>query len=174
MRLLGFLCLNLPSLVSGLLEESIVSFESTEASVPLHDASIAYSADDPAGIEIVATSLAKDLEAITGTRPAVIKVEAGESVECAGCADNIIIATTVDSTLAKSLVQSGKLDVSAIDGKWESYQTSVVSDPIPGIKTALVVTGSDKRGAIFGIYTLSEQCGQSPYVLLLKGLIWDA
>ncbi|KAI1165187.1 hypothetical protein F5B18DRAFT_660558 [Nemania serpens] len=163
MRLLGFLCLNLPSLVSGLLEESIVSFESTEASVPLHDASIAYSADDPAGIEIVATSLAKDLEAITGTRPAVIKVEAGESVECAGCADNIIIATTVDSTLAKSLVQSGKLDVSAIDGKWESYQTSVVSDPIPGIKTALVVTGSDKRGAIFGIYTLSEQCGQSPF-----------
>lgn len=169
MRLSGFLCLTLSSLVSGLLEERIISFESAEASVPLHDASIVYSADDPVGIEIAVTNLAEDLEAITGTRPSVIKVEAGESVECAECTDNIIIATTVDSNLAKALVQSGKLDVSALDEKWESYQTSVVSDPIPGVKTALVTAGSDKRGAIFGIYTLSEQCGQSPYVFILEG-----
>lgn len=55
-----------------------------------------------------------------------------------------------------------KLDVSTIGGKWESYQANVVDDPIPGIKKALIIAGSDKRGVMYGIYTLSEQSGQSP------------
>ncbi|KAI0867651.1 hypothetical protein GGS24DRAFT_484953 [Hypoxylon argillaceum] len=163
MWLSGLLCLSLSSLISGLLEESIVSFESAEAYIPLHNASIAYSADDPVGVEIGAISLAEDLEAITGTRPSIVKVESGESVECAGCADNVIIAATVDSNLMKAIVKNGKLDVTALDGKWESYQTSVVDNPIPGVKKALVIAGSDKRGVVFGIYTLSEQSGQSPF-----------
>ncbi|KAI0965270.1 hypothetical protein F4678DRAFT_453270 [Xylaria arbuscula] len=151
------------SLVSGLLEQSILTFESAEASVPLHGASIVYSADDPVGIEIAATSLADDLEAITGARPSLSKIGGGETVECTNCTDNVIIAATVDSDVIGAIVQGGKLDVSLTDGKWESYQTSVVDNPIPGIKKALVIAGSDKRGVIFGIYTLSEQCGQSPF-----------
>ncbi|KAI3317169.1 glycoside hydrolase family 115 protein [Xylariaceae sp. AK1471] len=160
MRLSRFLCLGFFSLASALLEQSIVSFQSVEESVPLHDASIVYSADDPVGLEIAATSLAEDLEAITGKRPSVIKI--GDE-KCENCTDNAIIAATVNSTLVNTLVQSGKLDISAVDGKWESYQTSIVENPIPGIKNALVIVGSDNRGAMFGIYTLSEQCGQSPF-----------
>ncbi|KAJ2989814.1 hypothetical protein NUW58_g3275 [Xylaria curta] len=163
MRLGELLCLGLFPLVSGLLEESIVSFENSEGSVSLRDASIVYSADDAVGVEIAATSLAEDLEAITGTRPSMIKVEAEESIRCEQCTDDAIIAGTVDSHLIKALVQSRKLDVSAIDGKWESYRTSVIDDPIPGVKKALVIAGSDKRGAMFGMYTLAEQCGQSPF-----------
>ncbi|KAI0532333.1 hypothetical protein GGR58DRAFT_517801 [Xylaria digitata] len=162
MRLSRVLCLNFP-LVSGLLEKSIVSFESTEASVSLHDASIVYGADDPVGVEIAATSLAEDLEAITGTRPSVIKIENGTSIECQNCTDSVIIVATVDSYLVGVIVQAGKLDVSSIDGKWESYQISIVDEPISGIKRALVIAGSDKRGTMFGVYTLSEQCGQSPF-----------
>ncbi|TGJ86992.1 hypothetical protein E0Z10_g1737 [Xylaria hypoxylon] len=163
MRLSQLLCLTLFSLVSGLLEESIVSFESADTSVSLHDASIVYSADDPVGVEISVTSLAEDLESITGTRPSVIKIGNGESIECAKCADSVIIAATVDSNLIGAMVQAGKLDVSSIDGKWETYQTSVVDEPIPGTKKALVIAGGDKRGVMFGVYTLSEQCGQSPF-----------
>ncbi|GAP93036.1 hypothetical protein SAMD00023353_10200140 [Rosellinia necatrix] len=163
MRLSGFLCLGFSALVSGLLEEIIVSFESAEAFVPLHDASIVYGEDDPVGVEIAATSLADDFEAITGTRPSLIKVEGGESPQCAGCTDNAIIIATSDSSLVKAMVQSGKLDVSEIEGKWETYQTSVADDPISGIKKALLIIGSDKRGAMFGVYTLSEQCGRSPF-----------
>ncbi|KAI1272248.1 hypothetical protein F5Y07DRAFT_412788 [Xylaria sp. FL0933] len=163
MRSPRLLYLSLFSLVSGLLEKSIVSFESTEASVPLHGASIVYSADDPVGVEIAATSLAADLEAITGTQPSLFKVGGGESIECTQCAETAIIAATVDSEVIGAIAQDGKLNVSSIDGKWESYQTSVVDNPIPGIKKALVIAGSDERGVIFGIYTLSEQCGQSPF-----------
>ncbi|KAI0115551.1 hypothetical protein GGR51DRAFT_555987 [Nemania sp. FL0031] len=163
MRFSGFLWLGFSSLVSGLLEERIVSFENTEASIPLHNATIVYSADDPVGIGIGATSFAEDLEAITGTQPSVIRVDPGDALRCAGCASHVVIAATVDSQLIKAIVKSGKLDVSVIDGKWESYQTSVIDDPIPGVEHALVIAGSDKRGVIFGIYTLSEQCGQSPF-----------
>jgi hypothetical protein len=30
-------------------------------------------------------------------------------------------------------------------------------------RSALVIAGSDKRGAIFGVYSLSEQLGVSPF-----------
>ncbi|KAI0465944.1 hypothetical protein F4859DRAFT_519574 [Xylaria cf. heliscus] len=163
MWLSKFLLLGLSSSVLGLLEETIVSFERAETSVPLHNASIVYCADDPVGVEIGAISLAEDFEAITGTRPSVIKVETEGSIGCEKCTDNIIIIGTIYSSLIKAIVQSETLDISAIDGKWESYQTSVVENPIPGVKKALVIAGSDKRGVLFGTYTLSEQCGQSPF-----------
>ena len=38
-----------------------------------------------------------------------------------------------------------------------------MADPFPGVATALVIAGSDKRGTIYGIYDLSEQIGVSPW-----------
>ncbi len=38
-----------------------------------------------------------------------------------------------------------------------------VSQPIPGVSSALVIAGSDKRGTIYGIYEISEQIGVSPW-----------
>ena len=35
--------------------------------------------------------------------------------------------------------------------------------PLPGIESALIICGSDKRGTIYGIYDLSEQIGVSPW-----------
>ncbi|KAK5630900.1 hypothetical protein RRF57_006615 [Xylaria bambusicola] len=163
MRFSQLLCLTILSGALGLLEKRIVSFENAQGSLPLHGASILYSADDPVGVKIAITSLAEDLEVITGVRPSVFKVGNGNSIDCKNCTDNVIIAATVGSDVLGAMVEDGKLDVSAIDGTWESYQISVVDDPIPGVKRALVIAGSDKRGVMYGIYTLSEQCGQSPF-----------
>ena len=69
------------------------------------------------------------------------------------------------SPLIQSLERDGKVDLSGIRGKWESYVTAVVEEPFEGCKRALAIAGSDKRGAIFGVYGLSEQIGVSPYVL---------
>ena len=41
--------------------------------------------------------------------------------------------------------------------------TQVVSRPFPGVQSALVIAGADKRGTIFGVYDLSEQMGVSPW-----------
>ena len=94
MRRPWLLCLTL-SRALGLLEERIVSFESAAGSLPIHGVSIVYSVDDPVGVAIAATSLAEDLEAITGTRPSVFGIGGRELVECANCTENVIIAATV-------------------------------------------------------------------------------
>jgi hypothetical protein len=75
----------------------------------------------------------------------------------------LIIGTLGKSEMIDRLVREHKLDVSGIEGKWESFLIQVVKSPIPGVDTALIIVGSDKRGTIFGIYDLSEQLGVSPW-----------
>jgi len=86
------------------------------------------------------------------------------------CQDNfrksgavIIAGTAGKSSLIEMLVKKGKLDISDIKGKWESFKIQVIKNPLRGVKKALVITGSDKRGTIFGIYELSKQIGVSPW-----------
>lgn len=76
----------------------------------------------------------------------------------------VVIAGTVgNSTLIDALVSSGTIDVSEIEGKWESFTSQLVSNPTDGVAQALVIAGSDPRGTIFGIYDVSEQIGVSPW-----------
>lgn len=78
--------------------------------------------------------------------------------------DRIVIAGTIGkSPEIDQLIESGKIDVSNIEGEWEAYQLEVVKNPFPGTKEALVIVGSDKRGTIFGIYEISRQIGVSPW-----------
>src|SRR4051812_16988629 len=47
--------------------------------------------------------------------------------------------------------------------KWESSKLQTINSPVKGIQNALVFVGSDKRGAAYGTFTLSEQIGVSPW-----------
>jgi hypothetical protein len=79
-------------------------------------------------------------------------------------AKTVIIAGTIGhSKYIDDLIRAGKVDVSKIKGKWESFVTKVVRDPVPGVREALVIAGSMPRGTIFGIYDVSEQMGVSPW-----------
>ena len=40
---------------------------------------------------------------------------------------------------------------------------SVVDNPLDGVDRAVVIAGSDRRGAVYGIYELSRQMGVSPW-----------
>jgi hypothetical protein len=68
----------------------------------------------------------------------------------------ILVGTLGKSPTIDRLVAQGKLDVKAIQGKWEASVTQVVGD-------TLVVAGSDKRGTIYALYDLSEAAGVSPW-----------
>jgi hypothetical protein len=67
------------------------------------------------------------------------------------------------SPVIDQLIRAKKIDASGILGKWESFFIQTVADPLPGVSSALVIAGSDKRGTIYGIYDLSEQIGVSPW-----------
>ena len=77
---------------------------------------------------------------------------------------NLIIIGTLDSSSAiRKLVADKKLNTDRLKNKWEAYQIQVVNNPFPGIEKALVIVGSDRRGAAYGVFTLSKQMGVSPW-----------
>lgn len=159
--------LGLAIFACALLEERFVSFEAvapTSAHLSITNAPILVSQDDFVGVYIAANSLAKDLEEITGIArlvrnggPANITAWADGTVRSA------IVAGSTNSSLIQHLVTRGILGTKDIEGKWETFKTQIVESPFPEIDRALVIVGSDKRGTIFGIHTLAEQSGQSPY-----------
>ncbi|KAF9262187.1 hypothetical protein L218DRAFT_868331 [Marasmius fiardii PR-910] len=173
---LAFAIISSNNIVYALFEPRFISFgipaDAQNAlkldSVP----SIYVDAEDFPGIHIAAEALSNDFANITGVERAssitsVIKFNASADNELPqGNSNSAIIIGSVTSPLIKALIQSGKLnDTADIEGQWETFITSVVDDPANGIPAsrALVIAGSDKRGTIFGVYTLSEQLGVSPW-----------
>ena len=75
----------------------------------------------------------------------------------------VIAGTLGKSPIIDKLVSEGKISTKDIAGKWETFVIQVVKKPLPGVREALVITGSDKRGTIYGIYELSAEIGVSPW-----------
>lgn len=120
---------------------------------------------DHEGVKIAANFLSEDLSRATQTSSQAVQLYSGKDEVGESHNDvrpTIIIGCIESSRLLQKLEQAGKVDFTAIRGKWETFYTSVVDGPVEGINQALVIAGSDKRGAIFGIYTFSEQIGVSP------------
>ena len=114
------------------------------------------SADWP-GVVRATADLQADIKRVTDRKPAI----AGDT---RGPGRNMVIIGTVGrSPVIDQLIRSKKIDASGIAGKWESFFLQTVADPLPGVASALVIAGSDKRGTIYGIYDLSEQIGVSPW-----------
>ena len=114
---------------------------------------------DHAGVVRAIGDLRADVARVTGLSPAL----ATAPLAAPPAALPVIIGTLGHSALVDALVAAGKLDVSGLAGRWESFVIAVVEQPMPGLAQALVIAGSDKRGTIYGIYELSEQLGVSPW-----------
>jgi len=110
---------------------------------------------DHPGLIRAAQDLRLDLERVSGTSP---------PHNAGGSGGRAVIAGTLgrNATIDR-LVREGRLDISAIEGEWEAYLYQVVDNPTPGLDRALVIAGSDMRGAIYGVYALSRAAGVSPW-----------
>ncbi|KAK1672844.1 hypothetical protein BDP55DRAFT_557530 [Colletotrichum godetiae] len=147
-------------------EKAIVTFSSPKDAEPLDlvGATILVDESDPIGIHIAAQNLAQDFGRVTKSEQSTLQVVQGTQVDAAlGSVAAIIIGSVESSSILQRLEQEGKLNFEEIRGKWESFSTCVIDQPLPGVQKALIIAGSDKRGAIFGAYTLSEQIGVSPW-----------
>lgn len=76
----------------------------------------------------------------------------------------IIYGTIGQGGYIDEMIETGKLDCKAVEGKWEVFSLTAVDNPVLGVKKALVVAGSNKRGTIYGLFRISEICGVSPLV----------
>ncbi len=120
-------------------------------------ADIFVDAQDWPGVVRATDDLQKDIARVSG---ATAKLTAGKHF----FGTNVIIVGTIGkSEIINQLVRSGKLSISEISNRWESFFIQTVPEPFPGVENALVICGSDKRGTIYGIYELSEQIGVSPW-----------
>lgn len=112
--------------------------------------------DDHPGVVRVAGDLRSDLERATGVRPQVHgSAPRGR--------DPIIVGTLGRSPLVDRLARTGRIDTRGIAGKWETSLQQVVENPLPGVRRAFVIAGSDQRGTIYGVYDVSRRVGVSPW-----------
>jgi hypothetical protein len=63
-------------------------------------------------------------------------------------AGTIIVGTIGNSSLIDSMIASGQLDVSAIEGQWESYVSTFVDNVGNGTGSALVIAGKISNTSI--------------------------
>jgi hypothetical protein len=112
--------------------------------------------NDERAVRRAAGDLVQDVARVTGTQPMLASDSAGKI-------NLVIVGTLGHSKTIDRLAAEGKLDAGGIRGQWESYVLQIVKTPLPGVETALVIAGSDRRGTIYGIYQLSELIGVSPW-----------
>lgn len=120
---------------------------------------VCYDANDE---KVVATSVGlfvHDVEMVTGkTLETVSGKKLPKSADYA-----VIVGMVGKSKWIDELAAQKKIDVKPIEGGWERYTIQLVDRPMPGIKKAIVVAGSDRRGTAFGLLSISRAIGVSPW-----------
>lgn len=114
---------------------------------------------EPSVVGTAVGLLASDIEKVTGRVPSV----SGNGSVPASCRYAVIAGTLGHSSLIDALVRERKIDVSSISGDWERYAVRLVEAPLKGVRRALVVVGSDRRGTAYGLLSLSRAIGVSPW-----------
>jgi hypothetical protein len=120
-------------------------------------ATVLYDASDYEVVHKVAGFFAADVERVTGKQPSVV-TELPKSAESL-----VLMGTLGKNRWIDRLVAEGKLEVSNLKNQWERYQLITLNNPFPGVKSAVVIVGSDRRATAYGAFGLSEAIGVSPW-----------
>jgi hypothetical protein len=140
-------------------EKVIVSEQPTAGSFPIvaggHAVPILTSLGDAKVVQIAAAALAEDIAQVAGVKPVIGQETSGRQA--------IILGTIEGNPLLAKLGQEGRIDLGKIRGRWESYLIATVEKPLADLDRALVIVGSDRRGAAYGAFALSERIGVSPW-----------
>ncbi len=113
--------------------------------------------DEWKGVKRVAAFLQEDINKVTDVKPVL-----AEKADAAGKAV-LIAGTAGHSSVIDEFVNTGKIDVSVIRGKWDSFLLTTINNPGSGIDKAFIIAGSSKRGTIYGLYDLASRIGVSPW-----------
>ncbi|MGF7149985.1 hypothetical protein FHS96_003642 [Sphingomonas zeicaulis] len=120
-------------------------------------AQLLIDAEADSAVRHVADRFAEDMTRVSGQapeRPVDIGTARGPLV---------IIGVLGKSEVIDRLVTERRIAVSDLTGEWEAYRHVIIERPFAGVPRALLVVGSDRRGAVFGTYDLSERIGVSPW-----------
>lgn len=137
-----------------------VSFTALKNAFPLvtagKAASIWMDAAEATAVQLTVKAFLKDVQAVTGITPAIYRQPD------APAALPVIVATLGRSALAEKLANKVTA-IADIKAKWETFVIAVVDNPLPGVKQALCIVGSDNRGTAYGVFEVSRMIGVSPW-----------
>ena len=120
---------------------------------------LCFDGDDEIVVRKSVSLFADDVRLVTGKTLETSENEPGKvSARYA-----IIVGTIGKSAWIDKLAERGKIDTAAIAGGWERYLIEKVDNPVRGIKQAIVVAGSDRRGTAYGLLSISRAIGVSPW-----------
>jgi len=140
--------------------QNIITTTNTGNAFPIVSATVAapviFDKNDDSLVHIATKLFTEDIERVTGKKPKYLNAFDKSDIV-------IIVGTIGKSSFIKELVKNKKIDVKALAGEWDGYQIEVVKNPFKGVKQALVIAGSNKRGAAYGALELSKQMGVSPW-----------
>ena len=117
----------------------------------LHDTTIVH-AGQPT-MRLAAGMLARDLERVSGTAPAL-------ATRLADCPRRCVVVGTADSALVREAARALGADLAPLAGQSERYLR--VAGEADG-RALLLVAGSDRRGAVYGVVDLSRELGVSAW-----------
>ena len=136
--------------------------ETAKASFPLvrgqETAALVASPEDAEVVRIALAAVAGDIQRVTGKTPLVVSNSQPLTAYC------VLVGTVGKSALIDKLAAAGKISTTPIQGQWERYLWQVVDNPLPGVKKALVIAGSDRRGTAYGVFAMSRAIGVSPWI----------
>jgi hypothetical protein len=122
-----------------------------------HPATVLIDADADPAIGHAARSFATDLGRVGGTEAPLAHDPAAVQGPV------VVIGELGRSALIDDLRRRGLIDPADLAGQWEAHRQVVIDNPYPHVPRALVIVGSDRRGAVFGTYDLSGRIGVSPW-----------
>ena len=128
-------------------------FPFTDKEKPLQ---IIYSKNGPKLDSIAAHLLANDIKLATNTEAQVV-------TNAAQLKGNVIMIGSIESPLVKPYYDKTGAGYKNVKGQWERYTWKVIDKPKPGISKLMVIAGSDARGTAYGVFSLSEKLGVSPW-----------
>ena len=120
-------------------------------------ATLYYDSRDFEVVKRAAGFLSQDIGLVTGRSATVRTLPAAHE------ATIVVLGTLGYNSLIDKLVSEGRLNLDKIRGGWEQYAVEVVERPAAGIRKALVIAGSDRRGTAYGVFSVSEAIGVSPW-----------
>ena len=124
-----------------------VSFQQGDLLINGNDkVEIYMDANDCRGVSYAANALVKDIRNVSGSQATITSNRKA----------TILVGTIGHSAAIDQLVKQKRINGNLLKGKREKFIITVVNNQ-------LVITGSDRRGTIYGIYELSQQMGVSPW-----------
>ena len=105
---------------------------------------------------LAAELLARDLRQVTGRTPSV-------SADLARCSRICIVIGAADSALVGEVARDTGVDLAALRGQWERYARLGLRSKRDPSRRYLLIAGSDRRGAIWGVIDLTREIGISAW-----------